>query len=335
MTRPAVSILLPAFNAAPTLAACLRSVRRQTFTDWECIVVDDGSTDTTAAVLRDAVRADPRFVILTQPHRGLVAALNTGLAACGGEFVARMAADDVMHRERLAQQVAALHGDGALAAVGCGVRLFPRAGLREGRRAYETWVNAMRTPDEVRAEAYVECPIVHPTLMVRGDILRRCGYRDCGWPEDYDLVLRLLHEGHAIGVVPRRLLSWRDHEARLSRTAPQYGLDRFTACKAVFLAAGFLAPSEAYVLWGYGSTGRALMRALRGQGKRAAHIVDVHAGRMGNVIHGATVVPPEALPALRRYPLVVSVAGAGPRREIRTALAGMGFAELRDFVCAA
>lgn len=332
---PALSILLPAFNAAPTLPGCWRSVQRQTFTDWECVAVDDGSTDTTAALLRDAARRDRRLTVVTRTHRGLVAALNAGIAVCRGRFIARMDADDVMHRERLAQQVGALAARSDLAAVGCGVRLFPRLGLRPGRRAYEAWLNAMRTAADVRADAFVECPVAHPTLLLRGDVLRQFGYRDCGWPEDYDLVLRLLRAGHGIGVVPRRLLSWRDHPGRLSRVAPEYGLDRFTACKAAHLAAGFLGATEAYALWGYGSTGRALLRALRSHGKRPAHIVEVHTGRMGRTIHGAQVVPPEALATLPRYPLVVSVAGLGPRTRIRAALAEMGFVELRDFVCAA
>src|SRR5438477_234229 len=85
----------------------------------------------------------------------------------------------------------------------------------------------------------------------------------------------------------RALRTWRDRPVRLSRTADRYGLDRFTACKAAFLAAHFLAATEAYVLWGYGPTGRALRRALLAEGKQPSHIVELHPGRIGNTIHGA------------------------------------------------
>lgn len=332
---PLVSVLLPAYQAEATLAAALRSVRRQTLTEWECVVVNDGSTDATGAVARAAAAGDRRIRVLDLPHRGLVAALNAGLAACRGRHVARMDADDVMHRERLAAQAGALASAPELAAVGCHVRLFPRRGLREGRRAYEAWLNAIGDARRVRTEAFVECPVAHPTLMVRAGVLRALGYRDCGWPEDYDLVLRLLAQGADIGMVPRRLLAWRDHPRRLSRTAPAYGLDRFAACKAAFLAAGPLAASPRYVLWGHGATGRLLRRALAARGCHPAYIVELHPGRLGKVIHGAPVVPPDALPGLPRLPVVVSVAGAPARAEIRAALAAMGFAELRDFVCAA
>lgn len=332
---PLVSILLPARDAADTLGSCLASVRRQTLADWECVVVDDGSRDATAAVAARVAAADARVRVVRTPGLGLVAALETGLASCRGDLVARMDADDVMRRTRLAEQVAALAAAPGLVAVGSHVRLVPRAGLRDGRREYERWLNAIDSPARVRAEAFVECPVAHPTLMIRAAVLRAFGYRDRPWPEDYDLVLRLLAAGREIGVVPRRLVLWRDRPTRLSRTSARYGLDRFTACKAAFLAAGFLAAGEHYVLGGYGATGKALFRALAAHGKRPTHIVELHPGRLGKTIHGARVIPPAALAALPRRPIVVSVAHAAPRAEARATLAAMGFEELRDFVCAA
>ena len=332
---PRVSVLLPARNAAATLDAALASLRRQTWSDWECVVVDDGSTDATGEVARAAAAFDPRVTMVPTPPRGLVATLGTGLERCRGEYVARMDADDLMRRERLALQVDALDRDPQLAAVGAHVRFFPRAGMSDGLRAYERWLNSVDSPARLRAEAFVESPVAHPTLLIRRSVLAAVGYRDRGWPEDYDLVLRLLAAGHEIGVVPRRLLGWRDGPGRLTRTHPAYGLDRITACKASFLADGFLAGGERYLLWGYGGTGRALARALRGHGKHPSHVVDVHAGRLGNVIHGAPVVPPAALADLPRLPLVASVAGEAARSEIRAALAALGWIETRDFVCAA
>jgi len=332
---PVVSILLPAFDAEPTLAACLESIRRQREARWECVVVDDGSRDGTAACARRFAVRDPRFRVLGTPHRGLVAALNAGLAECRSAVVARMDADDLMHRDRLAAQLAALAADPRLDAVGCHVRVFPRAGLSEGLRAYERWLNAITSPRQLRDECFVECPVAHPTLMVRSPALRALGYRDAGWPEDYDLVLRLLAAGRTLGVVPRRLLAWRDRPGRRWRADPRYGLDRFTACKAAFLARGFLAGTERYVLWGYGATGRALRRALLAHGKRPSHVLEVHPGRIGRTIHGALVISIDELQRHPRGPIVASVAGAEARRQIRAALRGIGFREMEDYVCAA
>ena len=104
--RPLVSILLPARNAEATLPSCIRSIRRQSLTDWECVIVDDGSSDGTLEAARELAHRDDRFAVVPAGYRGLVAALNTGLAHCRGEFVARMDADDLMHRLRLEDQVA-------------------------------------------------------------------------------------------------------------------------------------------------------------------------------------------------------------------------------------
>lgn len=332
---PLVSVLLPAWNAADTLPACLRSLRRQTEPRWECVLADDGSNDDTVAIARAAARDDPRIRVLALPHRGLVATLNAALDDCRAPLVARMDADDLMHRERLAAQLALLEREPRLAAAGCHVRLFPRARLGAGLRAYERWLRSIDSPRRVREDALVESPVAHPTLILRAGVLRAHGYRDMGWAEDHDLLLRLLAAGHEVGVVPRRLLAWREHPRRLTHTADAYRIERFTACKAHFLASGFLAGSDTYVLWGYGHTGRALRRALLAHGKRPSHVVELHPGRLGQTIHGAPVIPPEALPALRPPKLLASVAGSEARSQIRTALRTWGFTELHDFVCVA
>ncbi len=89
------------------------------------------------------------------------------------------------------------------------------------------------------------------------------------------------------------------------------------------------------MLWGFGDTGKALSQALARRDKHPSAIIELHPGRLGQLIRGVRVVPPEALRSLRAEPIVVSVAGLTPRTEIRAALAEMGFTELRDFVCAA
>ena len=333
--RPRTSILLPIFDAVETLPSCLRSIQRQTDPDWECIIVDDGSSDRGFDLAREFSATDARFRLFDRPHRGLVPTLIDGFEQCRGRFVARMDADDWMHRDRISAQSAALEANPALAAVGCRVRIFPRHNLRDGMRAYEHWLNSIDSPQKIRAEAFVECPIAHPSLMIRSEILHAYPYRDCGWAEDYDLVLRLLTADLEIDVVPRRLLGWRDRPDRLSRTSETYSIERFTACKAAHLASSFLADSNVYALWGYGGTGRSLQHALRRRGKRPSAILEVHPGRIGNAIAGAPVVHPDEWLGSPQQRLVVSVAGATARAEIRAALDRAGLRDGIDYVCAA
>ncbi len=332
---PRVSVVLPVRDAAGTLSSAIRSVRRQSLADLECIVVDDGSTDGSADVAARHAEDDARVRLLRRPAEGVAAAANAGVRAAASPLVARMDADDLMRRERLAEQVATLAADPSLVGVGSHVRLFPRAALGGGMRAYEAWLNGLATSDDVRRDRYVECPLANPSLMLRREVLLEHPWRARGWPEDYDLVLGLLRRGHRLGVVPRRLLSWRHAPGRLTTDHPDYALDRFTACRAHHLARDVLRHVDRYVLWGYGDTGRQLRRALLEHGKEPSHVVEVHPGRIGQVIHGAPVVPPSDVPTLPRLPILVSVAGAGPRAKVREALAAMEFVEDVDFVCTA
>jgi len=332
---PRISVLLPVWNAEATLAVCLRSLIRQTETNWECLVVDDGSSDRSLAIADTFAARDPRFRVEARPHEGLIATLNAGIPLCSAAIVARMDADDWMHRDRLRLQCAALEDNPGLDALGCFTRSFPRRDLPDGRRRYEAWLHSLSDAESIWRDRFIECPIAHPSLVIRHARLVELGYRDRAWPEDWDLLLRLLRKGPRVGIVTERLLGWREGPDRLSRSDPRYGLDRFTACRAWHLHRDFLAGEASYILWGHGRTGRAIRKALAELGHQPAAIVEVHPRRIGETIGGAPVIPPPALAAQPPYPIVVSVAGGGPRSEIRAALAEMGFCEGIRFVCAA
>ena len=158
MTELRASVLLPVWNAAATLMACLHSIQRQTETRFECIIVDDGSDDGSLELARVFAQRDPRFRVHALPRIGLVPALCAGARLCRAPFIARMDSDDLMHRDRLAAQLLALESQPALSAVGCHVRCFPREALGPGMRRYESWLRGIDTPSRVRAEAFVECP---------------------------------------------------------------------------------------------------------------------------------------------------------------------------------
>ncbi len=333
--RPLVSVLLPVRNAARTLPATLESLRRQSLRDWECVPVDDGSSDGSLEVARYWARSETRLRVFARQAQGLPAALQFGLRQCRGEYVARLDADDLAHRERLRLQAEMLASEPDLAAVGCQVRLFPRRALGNGYRAYELWLNGLLSPADIAREAFIECPIAHPALFARAPVLHRLGYRTCPWPEDYDLVLRLLGTGYQIGSVPRRLCLWRLHPGQTRHCHPRYSQGAIVRCKAHFLARGFLRSHSEYVLWGYGKTGRALRRALQACGKEARAIVEIHPGRLRHAPPPCWFIPPEHLHRFTEYPLVVSVAGAPARWQIRSFLASLPFEEGRNCVFAA
>lgn len=333
---PKISILLPVYNAEDSLDSSLRSIQRQSVVDWECIIVNDGSTDSSPAIAQSYAKQDSRFRLLDSSHIGLVAALNLGIGKCRGSFVARMDADDLMHSSRLEKQLKEMMDNPRLDAVACYIRLFPRTSLGSGLREYEKWLNSMSDAGSIRTDAFIECPVAHPSLFIKAKVLKAFEYRDKGWPEDYDLILRLLQNDKEISIVPERLLSWRNGPARMSMNHPSYSIEQFTNCKAQFLSQGFLHKHATYILWGYGKTGKALAKALAKLGHRPSYIIELHPGRLGNRIMGALVIPPEELAKLdKKQPVVVSVARPKPRSDVRAALKQMKFQEQHDYICAA
>lgn len=327
---------MPCRDTAGTLGDALASVEAQTFGGFEIIAVDDGSADATFDVLDGWCRRDRRLRVIRTPPRGIVAALNTALASATAEIVARMDADDVAHPQRFQRQLDLLNARPAVAACGTGIRYFPRNSLADGSLRYERWINGLIEGDDIARDVFVECPIPHPTLMIRRAVLDAVGgYRDPGWPEDYDLVLRLWAAGHGLAKTTEVLLDWRDSAGRLSRTDPRYSEQAFRCCKAEWLLATYLREERDVVLWGAGPAGKAMARELIGRGARIVAFVDLDPRKIGQTIHGAPVIDPSRIGDFRGAFALAAVAGPGPRAEIRAALESAGWREMVDFVAVA
>jgi len=336
MQTPAVSVLLPAYNAAPYLPEALASLRAQELADWELVAVDDGSTDGTDEILAAAAAADARVRLLRQPHQGLVAALNAGLAASRAPLVARMDADDRMHPDRLRRQVAYLQADPGVALVSCLVECFPRAAIQEGLQRYEQWLNSLVTPEEIARDLFVESPLVHPSVTFRrAAVMDVGGYQEHGWAEDYDLWLRLHLAGARFAKVPAVLYYWRDRPDRLTRTGEAYSLRNFRRLKIHYLRQGFLRGRPNVLIWGAGRGGKAWGASLAEAGLAIAAFIDIDPKKIGRTRRGRPVIAPEALPPPGELPLLVTVGVKGARALIRAALAQRGYIEQRDYLCVA
>jgi glycosyltransferase involved in cell wall biosynthesis len=111
MQTPLVSVIIPAFNAAQTVAQTLESLRAQTYENFEAIIVDDGSADDTATIVKNFCAADPRFIYKLKPHSGLPGTRNAGIEIARGEFIAFLDADDVWLPEKLARQMDLFRAD--------------------------------------------------------------------------------------------------------------------------------------------------------------------------------------------------------------------------------
>lgn len=219
MARPVVDVLVPARNAAATIRATIESLQRQTLGNWRVTAIDDGSTDATGAILADLAACDPRIHVVEGPARGVVEALNLGIALTDAPFLARQDADDIACPDRLAQQVAYLHAHADCVAVGCEVRHIDAGGRPIGTRseyrppelADAAWLPAM--------EPYVPGPFL---LARREAVLRVGGFRPMHVAEDSDLCWRLQEIGR-LHNLPAILGEYRLHANSISSRSVRHG----------------------------------------------------------------------------------------------------------------
>ena len=331
-----VSVLIPCYNAAAMLEETLHNLAAQTHPDFEVLAVNDGSTDDTPAILKSWAARNPRFRTLTIEHAGIIAALNAGLNACRGDYIARMDADDLTHPDRLTLQAAYLDTHPDVALVSCQVEGFPQGNVREGFRIYLDWLNSLTTDEDIRREIFVESPVAHPSVMFRRQTIQELGgYQEHGWAEDYDLWLRLYLSGVRFAKLPQTLLQWREHHHRLTRTDSRYSLENFLRAKAHYLARGPLADRDAIIIWGSGMTGKRISKHLLRQDLPLVAFIDIDPKKIGRTRRGLPILSPDDLMAewnkYRKPALLAAVGARGARQLIRDRLTKLGLQEAVDW----
>ncbi|MCW1885901.1 glycosyltransferase [Luteolibacter flavescens] len=330
---PAISIVLPFRNAAPTIEEAVESLRNQTFENWELIAVDDHSSDCSAEIVAGLSRLDGRIKLISNKRSsGVVGAFQSGFSIASSVWIARMDADDRSHPKRLQLQWGrAMVGD--VDVITTNVSIV--GSLGNGMARYVDWANRLLDHDAVSINRFVENPVINPTVLVRRNSFEAVGgYQDVPWAEDHDVWLRMLHRGARFAKVPEVLLDWRDSTSRLTRSDSRYGEKARQQMRAFHLAALDEVRERGVVIAGAGPIGKSLARELLALGVRLHGFIDVHPRRIGEVIHGAEVAGLEDLGRRWRDAVLLSAVGlAGVREEIRGLAIGAGYVESLDFWC--
>jgi len=212
-----ITVLLAVYNGQQYLRAAVESVLSQTFTQFEFLIIDDGSTDGSLNILREYARADGRIRLVTRPNKGLTVTLNEGISLAKGEYLARMDADDICMPRRFERQLGYMKDHPECVLVGSRVELMDPEGLPIREMCLE------QTHEEIDA-AHLNrgWPVVHPAAMIRLSALKQVGgYRDeFNTLEDLDLFLRLAEVGK-LANLPDVLLHYRQHFASVTHSREQ------------------------------------------------------------------------------------------------------------------
>lgn len=215
-----VSVITPAYNAERTLGETLRSVQRQSFTGWECLVVDDGSSDATRAVAEHWAGADRRFRLLHQPHSGASAARNLGLSQARSEYILFLDADDLLLPSMLEALSKALDNAPQAAAVYCGWGRWTPAGTQVDHPFFR------QSGDLFPTLAGIQPFAIH-TCLARREAVSEVGGFDLSLTtcEDWDLWQRVARSGRPFLCVPEVLALYRTQPGSASQSPERMLLD--------------------------------------------------------------------------------------------------------------
>jgi hypothetical protein len=187
MDRPLVSVVMSVFNGERFLREAIDSILSQTFSDFEFIIINDGSTDGTPSILDSYARSDPRVRVYQQENKGLVESRNRGCGLARGKYIAQMDADDIAVRDRLQWQIEFLERHSEVGVVGGAVELIDGAG-----RALYRWRLPVEN-EEIKTALRLHNCLADPAAMIRKEaFLSVAGYRKpFDFAPDYDLWLRI------------------------------------------------------------------------------------------------------------------------------------------------
>ena len=267
VNTPAISIILPFYNSEKTLERALNSISNQSFTNFECILISNNSSNRSVKIASGFCNNDMRFRLVNEEKQGVVHAFNKGLSKAKGKFIARMDADDWCFPDRLIKQTTFLEKHNEYDVVAGLANYVRHKSNTKGFERYVNWSNSIMDFKDILLKQFMESPIINPTVMWRKEVSDLYGsYADGDFPEDYELWLRWLQKGVKIYKLPELLIRWYDSENRLTRIDDKYSDEAFFKIKALYLAKWLKIYNPFHpnvVVWGASKISRNRAKALK------------------------------------------------------------------------
>lgn len=199
------------YNGEKYLAESIESILAQTYKDFECIIINNGSTDSSLSIMQEYAEKDSRIKLASEERKGLVYALNTGLQLAQGSYIARMDADDIAYADRFEKQLKCMEGQD-IVLCGTWANIIDEGGKITGSIDY------LPRTSRIRTFALLHNPFIHPSVMIRKDILQKVGGYHPFFKhiEDYELWTRIVFK-YKTDNLQEPLLRYRVHGSQITK----------------------------------------------------------------------------------------------------------------------
>lgn len=224
---PRISVAMSVYNGEKYLREAIESILNQTFNDFEFIICDDASTDSSADIVEEYMNKDKRIILIRNENNlGLASSLNKCINHASGEYIARMDSDDLSLEDRFQKQIMYLDKNPNIAFVGGGVYLFDKHG---------TWGKRMSKRTLTKENIYKYQPVAHPTTMIRKSVLEKVnGYTVAPYTkrgQDFDLWCKIYSQGYVGENIRDFVLYYREDKDAYKKRLFKYRLDSYKVKK--------------------------------------------------------------------------------------------------------
>lgn len=332
MQNMLISILIPFKNTENFIAECVTSIIKQNYKNWELLIVDDGSTDSSYSIVKKLADKNPKINLLKNPGKGIIAALKFAFKTSKGELITRMDSDDIMTPNKLDVLANSLlkHGKQHVA-LGL-VKYFAKDGIKDGYKNYEIWLNNLTKTGNNYSEIYKECVIPSPCWMVYREDLKACGaFNPDTYPEDYDLAFRFYKHNFKCISCNEVVHNWRDYSSRASRTDDNYAENHFIPLKLNYFLDLDFDKNKTLIVWGAGKKGKQIAKHLIDKEINFKWICD-NPNKVGHNIYGKIMKPINVLKGIKNTQSIITVANKTAQTEILNYLKTLGKNNIEDYV---
>lgn len=333
-----ISVIMSVYNGGNYISESIESILEQTYTNFELIIINDGSTDNTEKVIQKYQDKRIRYYKLPS-NKGVGFASNYGLKKARGKYIAKADADDIYHPTRLLKQKTFLDENKDIAIVGTFIEFFPDNEIAAASERYKTaknylekYVNSISTWEDMKEKLSWYCCLVNSTIMARASIIKKYKYGYLSSAEDYQLFYKLNQKGYKITNINEILAKIRISSNSLSVTNRNFG--SFIApyeIKKREVKKFFNKDNREVYIWGCGGFGKNLYELLKNDGFVVNGFIDSDETKWGNFIGGLPILNPKDVISKNKESKVIVASDPG-RFQITNYLKDLGYGNWEDFI---